>query len=218
MVENDSLLREVNEAVRHDRMMAVWNQFKMPLVYAAIALIAVTAGSSIWNHYQQSQAERAAMAFDKAQQLYIAQKYDAAAKAFDELTHQTRGDLADMAKLWHARSLLGDDKKKTALRTLQNIIVAPEGRDLFWRDMACLHVMGLVKGVSEVPEACNGSKPSPLSSMLVQLNAVGVWHEGDTKTARELLSALANNPDAPLDARAQARAWETTIGAHSAKE
>lgn len=218
MAEDDILMREVNDAVRHDKMMNFWNQFKMPLVYAAIALIVVTAGSSIWNHYQQSRAEEATLALDNAQQLYHAKKFTEAAKAFEGISQQTRGDLADMAKLWRARALLGADKHKSALRVLQNIVLAPEGHDLFWRDLACLHIAGLTKTASEVPEACSGTKPSPLSPLLVQLNAAGKWSAGDTEGASALLGGLAQDTTLSADVRARASAWENTIRAHDAKE
>lgn len=218
MAENDSLLREIDDAVRQERMMGLWNHLKMPLIYAAVALIVVTAGSSVWNSYQKSQAEKITLAFDAARAHYVAARYEEAAKSFDALAHQTRGDMADMVKLWRARSLLAFDKKKTALRVLQNIVLAPEGHDLFWRDMACLHVLGQVKSTAEVPEGCSGEKPSPLSAVLVQFRAAGKWSEGEAKAAEVMLEKLADNEQLSPNVRAQGRALETTIRTHAKKE
>lgn len=218
MAEHDSLMREVDDAVRHDKMMSAWNQFKMPLIYAAVALVIVTAGSSIWKNYQQGQAEKITLAFDAARTLYLDAKYDESAKAFDALTHQTRGELADMSKLWRARALLAGGKQKTALRTLQNIVIAPEGRDLFWRDMACLHVIGLVKTTAEVPEQCSGKTDSPLASVLTQFYVAGKWSEGDNEAADAALKKLIEDESTPLALKMQARTFEPAIRAHRAKE
>ncbi len=218
MAENDSLLREVDDAVRHDRLMALWNQFKMPLIYAAIALILVTAGSSIWKNYQQAQAEKITLVLEEAAQLYQSKQYDKAAASFETVTQQARGALADMARLWQARSLLGAQKEKSARRTLQNLIIAPEGHDLLWRDLACIHLMGLTGSIKEVPSACSGETASPLSTLLVRLRAAGLWQSGDAAAARKMLETLADDTTLSPDVRAQARGWETTIGAHGAKE
>lgn len=221
MAENDpnsSLMREIDDAVRHDKLMNLWNQFKMPLIYATVALIVVTAGSSIWKNYQQGQAEEATKAFNDARLLYVEQRYDESAKAFETLTHQTRGEMADMAKLWRARALLASGKQKTALRTLQNIVIAPEGRNMFWRDLACLHVFGLVKTTAEVPEQCSGKNESTLSPMLAQFYAAGKWSEGDSKSAEKLLDALIKDENVSLDMKMQARAWQTSLRAQRSKE
>ena len=142
---------------------------------------------------------------------YGAKKYEQAAKAFEKLTHQTRGELADAVNLWQARALLGAQKDAPALRTLQNIILAPEGKDLFWRDIACLHLMGLVKTAGEMPSQCQGKKASPLSPVLQQIYAAGLWQAGDEKAARALLESIANDTTLPPNVRAQARALDTTI-------
>jgi hypothetical protein len=215
---DDSLLREVDEAVRHDRLMNIWNQLKLPLIYAASALILVTAGSSIWRNYQEKQAEEITLAFEDAQALYAAKQYEKASESFEDITHRTRGNLADMAKLWRARALLGANKKKSATRVLQNIIIAPEGHDLFWRDMACLYLIGATSHIKEMPETCNGTTASPLSPILTQFAAAGKWSDGDTVAAAKLLSDMAKNPETTKAAREQAEAWATTIRMHQRKE
>ena len=158
------------------------------------------------------------MALFERRLLYVEQRYDESAKAFDTLTHQTRAEMADMAKLWRARALLASGKQKTATRTLQNIVIAPEGRDLFWRDLACLHLLGLVKATAEVPEQCTGKNSSPLSPLLVQFHAAGKWKEGDAKAAEKLLDGLIADDNVSLDVKMQARSWQTTIRAERAKE
>ncbi|MFZ4125899.1 MAG: hypothetical protein ACOYJ2_07530 [Rickettsiales bacterium] len=211
MAENDSLLREVDEAIRQDRLMGLWNHLKMPIIYASIALILVTAGTSIWKHYQQAQAEKITLALANAQSLYAAKRYDQAAKDFEAITHQARGELADATNLWQARALLGAKKDKPALRVLQNIVLAPEGKDLFWRDIACLHLMGLVKTADEMPSQCRGKTASPLAPVLQQIYAASLWQAGDEKAARALLDALASNTELSPNVRAQARALDATI-------
>lgn len=211
MAEDDSLIREVNEEMRNDRLKAFWNSIKIPIYIAAGALIIITAGTSIWKQYQQSQAEKNTLALADAQALYSAQHYDEAAKAFATLTKKTRSELADAVKLWQARALLGAKKEKPALRVLQNIALAPEGKDLFWRDIACLHLMGLVKTTGEIPSSCHGEKISALSPVLKQFYAAGLWQSGDEKAARALLESLAEDTRLPPDVRAQARAFDVTI-------
>jgi hypothetical protein len=182
MVENDTLIREVNDAVRADRLQQLWRNYRWPLLAAAVALVAVTAGNSLWRHYQQQQQEATTLAFAQAQGDFARADYALAAKGFEALSHQTRGTLADITRLWQARALLAQGKPKAGQRVLQNIVIAPEGHDLYWRDQACLHLIGL-KTEGAISAVCLGQKASPLAPVFAQMHAARLWQEGEKRQA-----------------------------------
>jgi hypothetical protein len=210
MVEDDVLIREVNDAVRADRLQRFWRQYRWPLLVAAVALVAVTAGNSLWRHYQVQQQQATTLAFVEAQGDYARADYALAAKRFEALSHETRGTLADIVKLWQARALLAQGKPKAGKRVLQNIVIAPEGHDLYWRDMACLHLIGLAtKGA--IPPACLGGDASPLAPIFVQMQAARLWQEGEKRDAKNLLEAIAADAATPSALRQQAGMMLATL-------
>lgn len=208
MAENDTLIREVNDALREERLTQFWRYVRLPIFYAALALILVTAGSSVWKQYQQSQAEEVTMGFAKAQEHYRAGHYKKAANAFEQTAQSSRGELADIARLWQARALLAQDKTKDAMRALQTLALAPEGQDFMWRDLACLQLAGLAKST---PKTCAGEMDSPLRPLLAQYHAAALWRSGKDKAAREVLAGLGKDKGLSPSLRAQIRALEQTI-------
>ncbi|MFN7186261.1 MAG: tetratricopeptide repeat protein [Alphaproteobacteria bacterium] len=210
MVENDVLIREVNDAVRADRLQMLWQRYRWPLLAAAATLVAVTAGNSLWRHYQTQQQQSITLALAQAQGDYTRADYALAAKGFEALSHETRGTLADIVKLWHARALLAQGKLKAGRRVLQNIVIAPEGHDLYWRDMACLHLIGLQKE-GRIPPACMGQTASPLAPVFVQMHAARLWQEGQKREAKALLETMAADAATPPALRQQAGAMLATL-------
>ena len=73
--QNDMLIREVNDAVRADRLQRFWRQYRWPVMVAAILLVLFTAGNSLWRHYQQQQAEAMTLAFAEAQGHYQREEF-----------------------------------------------------------------------------------------------------------------------------------------------
>jgi hypothetical protein len=206
MAEDDALIREVNDAVRADRLHRLWQQYRWPVFAAALMLVFVTAGNSVWRHYQRQQAEAATLAFAEAQAYYQREEFAIAAKKFEQLRHQARGSLADVVKLWQARALMAQQKTKAATRVLQNIVIAPEGHDLYWRDQACLHLISLGSNAG-VPPVCHGKTPSPLAPVLMQMNAARLWQEGNTREAKALLEQLQLTAETPALIRQQSGSW-----------
>lgn len=208
--QNDILIREVNDAVRADRLQRLWRQYRWPMLVAAVLLVLFTAGNSLWRHYQQQQAEAMTLAFAEAQGYYQREEFAKAASAFERLRHKARGSLADVAKLWQARALIAQKKTKAAERVLQNIVIAPEGHDLYWRDQACLHLIGLRIG-GAVPPACSGETLSPLAPVLKQFAAAHLWQEGNMTEAKALLDHLQADAATPPLIRQQSTGWAASM-------
>ena len=52
----DSLLREVDEDMRQERMRAMWRRYRVPLLSIVVLLVVVTAGMSLWRDHKSAQA------------------------------------------------------------------------------------------------------------------------------------------------------------------
>ncbi|NJO38410.1 MAG: hypothetical protein HC871_13415, partial [Rhizobiales bacterium] len=89
----DGFIREVDEAVRQDRWLAVWNLYSTPIIGAALAVIVGTAAGVGWQNYQASQRAANARALADATAL-LQEKPAEAADAFEALAGQVGGGMA----------------------------------------------------------------------------------------------------------------------------
>ncbi len=78
---SDQFLREVDEAVRHDRYRALWDKFGLFFMAAAALIVAGVAGYKGWSHWQVMKAQQAGTAFTSALALQESGQRDKASEA-----------------------------------------------------------------------------------------------------------------------------------------
>lgn len=199
---NDNVLREIDEDLRNEKLRQFWRKYRTLILGAVVLLVVVTAGSSIWDDYQSKKAGEAMVKLDTAiQQL---QKGDAATAAgnFAALAKESNGELRDMALLWQARAEAMDNKAAVAVQTLGELASNPKGKDLVWRDMACLRLMA---ANADTPKACASTGSSPLKSQRLEWHAALLWQEGKQDEARVLLRTIMDDDTAPASQRERAK-------------
>ena len=206
----DMLIQEVYDDVRRERMHALWNRVKTPLIAAIVIVIAITAGTSIYKHYDHKAKGEATASLLRGAEFYARKDYKAAAPIFAETAKTAKGELHGIALLWQARSLLagGDVAGGTAvLNTLAADNAAENARN---HDMACVHLYSLN---ADVPASCAGTAASPMQSALALLNAATLWQAGKADEAKAALNALASNSALAEEERDLAKRYLATIQA-----
>ncbi len=208
---NDMLIQEINDDVRRERMHAIWNAVKKPLLIAASLLIAVTAGVSITKHYdQQAKAEATTLLLNASEQ-YARKDYKAAESGFAKTAEAAgSGELAGIAKLWQARSLIAAGDTPKAAGLLTTLATSGDANALRIRDMACIHLYGLN---ADVPADCNGNAVSPMRASLALLDAATLWQAGKIEEAASALKKLASDESLAEEERDLAKRYLTTITA-----
>lgn len=214
--QQDSLLREVDEALRADKLAALWQQSKQPLLYAVIAILVLTAANSIWRHFEDKKAAAAMTRLDAAISGFQGGGRADAAKEFGAIAEDMSGERRDVALLWQAKAYEAMGQEKDAIAPLTEVAKGHSG-DLLWRDLACLRLMGLT---DEVPASCSSGDNSPLRALRDEWRAGQLWQTGKVKEARALLSVIANGDDANVtDAqRDRAAALLTILNEDKAKK
>jgi hypothetical protein len=206
----DMLIEEVNEDLRRDRWHQFFQRIKWPLIAVVSLLIFVTAGASIYRHYDIQHKHAATASLLKAVALYESQNYAQAATAFVSTQKLASGELADVSALWQARSFLGDAKIAEATKILTHLVQNRSTASRV-RDMACIHLYALP---GDIQKACYGAQKSALQPSLKLLYAAHLWQTGEQAQAGILLSAMANNADMPADLRDIAARYASTIQAN----
>jgi hypothetical protein len=208
---DDSLIREVDEDLRRERLAQLWKRYGSWLISAAVALVLVVAGFEGWRSYQRSAREAAGRDFQQAEQRLEGDRA-AAAEGFAAVARDGTAGYALLARLREAeaRAVLGD---AAAARQIYGAIAA-SADDAIGRDLSTLlDVMTVLARPDSVI-----ADPQALSARLEPLShADGPWRfsaremmamlaleAGDPVKARELLDALRTDGSAPGDLRARA--------------
>jgi hypothetical protein len=207
--QGDSLLREVDQAMRDDRMAALWQQYRRPILVAMVAIIFGTIGNAKLRDYRETRAGEAMQQLSAARQLFSQKKFDEAAPAFAIIAHHHKGDeLGDMANLWQARSLLAANKKSQAITVLSSLAEHPQSRNHVWRDTACLRLVALD---ATQAKCLTAEDASPLAAQRTITRAALLWNEEKTSEAQALLEGLINHTKTPASVRDNAKRYLSVI-------
>ena len=87
----DNLLNEVDADLRAERMHQLWLRHRFTLLLAVVAIILASAGSTLWQNYQEKRGGEQLLAFRNAQALYEKGETQKAAEGFAALTSHTNG-------------------------------------------------------------------------------------------------------------------------------
>lgn len=200
----DALLREVDEQLRHDRAVALWKQYRRPLLFWAVVVVLFAVGMTQWRTYQEQKSGQALEAFTAAQALLATGKANEAASAFAAIAEQSKGkERGDLAHLWQARALIAAKKPEDAAGVLVALAEHPQSKQLLWRDAACLRLAALDEAKA-APCLASADK-SPLAAQRQLTRAAALWHGGHIVEAQPLLEALVNDVATPNSVRSAAQ-------------
>ena len=93
---NEALFREVDEEVRQEEMMKLWNRYGRHMILAAVVLIGAVAAWQGWKYYQQQQAEIAGSIYYDALKKVADGKLDDANASLAAVNHKGFGSLAKL--------------------------------------------------------------------------------------------------------------------------
>lgn len=201
----DSLLQEVDEALRADKMAQWWQKNRRALWTFAIVAVLATAANSIYQNYREKRGGELLQAFAESQKQLEEGKAADAAAGFGNIAADASGELKDLALIWQSRAFMAENKKDEAIAALKT--AAADGNGL-WTDIACLRLVGL----APAENAClqNASK-SPLAETRAEWSAANLWAKGDTAAALTAIDALIADKDVSPETRERLMQWRATM-------
>lgn len=208
MAEDDSLLREVDEELRRERLEKLWKRYGNMFLALSVGMVLAVAGYKGWQYYQRQQAETAGTAYVGALDLITAGKTEAAEKALRTLAGGSHAGAAGLAKLRLAALLARQGKVKEAT-TLYEQVAADEALELPYRNAARVRQAWLlVDGADRetLAKLLGGLDVdgSPWRAAAREILALAAMRAGDATAAREHLERLVKDPETPLEARNRA--------------
>lgn len=218
------ILDEVEEDLRRDRFMRIWQRFGWILGAIALVIVVGVAGWRIWQWYdlgeREAAAERflaAARAADPASlQAGGAADPGAARASFEALVAQSPSGYATLARM-RAAGLAAQAGDAAGAEALWLGVVQDTGADPLLRDLARLalvrHRMGRVDPAALAAELAPMAAPGqPFRASALELQALLAEARGSREEALARLRELAEEPNAPPSLRARAGELRARLG------
>ncbi len=215
---SDLLLREVDEEVRRDQMVALWNKYSNHVIGGVLVLALVVAGVNFYRQTMLQKSADASVKFQTALDLVAANKGSDAALALGAFSGPQ--PYAAMAKLVEANQLAagGDVEKAQALiASVANDPAAPSEL----RDMASIRAIGLKLDGMPLDQAKAALAPlmapsAPFRHTARELLAAALLKANDLAGAEAELRALTLDPATPAGLKQRANDLLTTFKVESA--
>ncbi len=209
------IFREIDEELRRDNFLKLWQRYGKYVIVAAVVLVAATAVAAGWREYlsRQRQAEgvRYAAALDLARQ----GKDQEAAGAFAGIAQNSNAGRAVLARLEEAALKAKAGDQPGALALYQSI--ANDGAaDQAYRDLANLLAARLELD-KDPKDAAARLAPltdagNPWHASALELTAIAALDQGDKTKARATYQRLADDLAAPQGVRARAAEMVAALG------
>jgi hypothetical protein len=198
--DHDSLMREVQEELRRERLQKIWEQYQA-LIIAIVVLIPVSVfGYQAWRESGRAASEASGANFEAALRLSDDKKSDEALKAFETIAAGSPGGYGSLAKLYIAGAQAKAGKTSEALATYEAL--SKDGSaDRILRDFAALQAASLRAGDADFTEMQNRltsltADGQPFRTSASEILGVAAFKAGKTEEARNLLEPLLIDPAA----------------------
>jgi hypothetical protein len=100
MSEDDGIYREVDEAVRHDKLQALWGKIGSYVVWLTVGVIALTIAYVAWTHYLDAKKEKMTLSFYDAVDLVKDGNVEQARALFQTLSTSGNASFEALSKIW----------------------------------------------------------------------------------------------------------------------
>lgn len=192
--DNDSLLREVEEELRRERMQKFWERYNGLIIGAAALLVVGVGGYNFLEHRRIAAAEKAGAEFSAAMQLGDDSKTEEAKKAFDAIVQSGPAGYASLARLHVAGGLARDGKTDEAIAAYE-AVAKDSNVDSLLKNFAQLQIASLQLGNADFTEVQNRLTPlarddSPFKTTAQEFLGAAALKAGKTDEARKYLEPL----------------------------
>jgi hypothetical protein len=205
-MSNDTLLREVDEELRRDRLRKLWRQ-SAPFVFgAAAAVVLLVAGYEGWRWWTSSNAARSSDQFYAATALADGTDLTAAQKALDEVIAQGSGAYPALAQFREASLLAQQGKIDEAVAAYDTLATSQSNTHL--RELALVMGANLLidKGdVAAVEQRVGGSivPDSPMRNAAREVLGLVQYKAGQLDAAMTTFQSIVSDPLATRDTQSR---------------
>jgi len=206
--QHDTLLRQVEEELRRERLEQFWQRYGIFVIAAAVLIVVGVAGYKWWEARSIAAAEEAGLRYEAAVLLASSGKADEAKAALAKIAAEGPEGYAQLARLKLAGEAAKAGKREEAT-TAYEALAEDGSADPLLRDYARLQAAALRLDTADWTEMKNRLNPligdeNAWRYSARELLGLAAYRAGRFDEARGALSALATDPKAPPAMRERA--------------
>lgn len=218
-MSNDTLLREVDEELRRDRMRKLWRQSAPFIIGAAVAVVVLVAGYEGYQWWTDSNSSRSSDQFYAAATAADGADLEAAQRALDEVMAQGSGAYPALAQFREASLLAQQGKIDEAVAAYDSLATTQSSTHL--REVALVMGANLLvdKGdVAAVEQRVSGSitPESPMRNAAREVLGLAQYKAGQVDAAMVTLQAILDDPFSSRDLQGRVQIYVTQLLAEGA--
>ena len=217
---NDTLIREVDEELRRDRVRKLWRQTGPYVIGGAVLVVLVVAGYEGWNWWQKTQSAKSSDQFYAASVVADGKDAGAAKKALDDLIAQGSGAYPMLAQFREAALLAQNGKTDDAVAAYDALSTSIANTHL--RELALVLAADLLidKGdVAAVEQRVGGlmTPGSPMRDSAREAMALTQYKAGKLDDAMANFQAILDDPQSSRDMQGAVQIYLAQLQAEGAK-
>ncbi|MGI9522243.1 MAG: tetratricopeptide repeat protein [Hyphomicrobiaceae bacterium] len=213
--ERDAFLREIDEEVRRERLLKLWDAYGVYVIGVVAAVVLVVAG---WKWYEasvRSAAERAGAQFVEVTQLLSDGKTEAALQGLEQIAREGASGYAQLAQLRLAAHARQEDKPADAIVHYE-AVANDSSADQVLRSFAQLQIAATKLDNAPWTETANRLtdllKPESVWKYAArELLGLAAYNAGEYEKARQAFTELLASADTPPAYRQRAQVLMTLI-------
>jgi hypothetical protein len=215
-MSDTQFIREIDEELRRDRLLKLWQGYGHYAVGAAILVVAATAAWRGWEWYQLREGAKAGSRFEAALTLAEAGKHADAEQEFAALSKEATWGYRLLSRMRLAAEAGARDAAAGA--AAYDAIAADSSVDAAIRDVARLRAAMLLVDSAQVSEIASRVEPlitpsSPFRFSARETLALARYRAGERDAARTIFAQLAIDPEVPPALRNRAEMMSALLSA-----
>jgi hypothetical protein len=211
-MSDSQFIREIDEDLRRERLMKLWERYGAYAIAAALLVVAATAAWRGWDWYQTREGAEAGSRFEAALGLAEAGKRAEAEQEFAALAKDATWGYRLLSRMRLAADAGARDAAAGA--AAYDAIAADGSIDTAIRDVARLRAAFLLLDTAQVAEIAARVEPlmAPASSFRFsarEILALARYRAGEREAARAMFAELAVDPETPPALRSRAEVMQS---------
>jgi len=207
-MSDDSIFREVDEAIRHDQLKTLWNKYGIILVSGAFLIIASVSGYKGWVYWQGEQAKTTGARFVGGLTQVEDGKTADALEVFKSISNDAPSGYRTLADFELAALHMKEGKKDEALR-IYDELASQSGIGAVLQGFAKIQAASLsldIKPFAELETRLNGLLKSENSwrHSARELLGLSAYKAGDIKVAERFFNVILSDQQTPVNMRRRA--------------
>jgi hypothetical protein len=213
-MSDNQFIREINEELRHERLMKLWERHSVIIVGAALLIVAATGGWRAWEWYQARESAKAGTLFEQTLALADSGKRAESEAQLSAFLNDAPAGYKLLGRFRLAAEI--GERDATAGVAAYDSIAADSSIDSSLRDLARIRAALLLVDTAPAAEIQQRVENlavagAPFRHSAKEIIGLARYRAGDRDAARAVFSDLIADPETPPALKSRAQVMQALV-------